>query len=272
MTRRILLGAFALIVALGALIGRSDAQGDAQGAAQRAAGTPVTFKGASRQLTGVVFTPDGPGPFPAVIDIHGINGQSEWDFEIGRRLAAQGYVVLAVDLFGRRPRSYADGLHLRDQIRPQGGEDLAGALSYLQSRKDVVPDRIGTVGWCMGGTYALLFAVADPRLAASVVYYGPVTPPPGPDPAALKNIRAPILAHFGLDDDSINLPSVKVWANDMRKADKSLDLHWYPAGHGFAEVHEMPATHGEHHQENYAAVSWERTLAFLDARLKRGKS
>ena len=265
MRPRMLAGVSAVFIAFLALVASGDAQGGGAG------GTPVKFQGAARELGGVLFVPEGPGPFPAVIDIHGINGQSEWDFEIGRRLAAQGYVVLAVDLFGRRPRSYADGLHLRDQIRPQGGEDLAGALSYLQSRRDVIPDRIGAVGWCMGGTYALLFAVADPRLAASVVYYGPVTPPPGPDPAALKNIRAPILAHFGLEDASIALAGVKMWANNMRDAGRPLDLHWYAAGHGFAEVHDMPASHGEHLQPDHAAVSWERTFAFLEARLKKGK-
>ena len=264
MSRRSLLRAAVSVVVLIALVA---VRGDAQGTG----GTPVTFEGAGRQIGGMLFMPAGPGPFPAVIDIHGINGQSEWDFEIGRRLAAQGYVVLAVDLFGRRPRSYPDGLHLRDQIRPTGGEDLKGALSYLRTRKEVIPDRIGTVGWCMGGTYALLFAVADPRLAASVVYYGPVVPPPGPDPAELKNIRAPILAHFGSEDDSIANAGVRMWANNMREAGKPLDLQWYAAGHGFAEVHDMPATHGEHLQENHAALSWERTLAFLEARLKREK-
>jgi carboxymethylenebutenolidase len=261
MTKGTLLGAGTLLVALVAL-------GDAQGTA----GTPVKFQGAGREMSGVLFMPPGTGPFPAVIDIHGINGQSEWDFEIGRRLAAQGYVVLAVDLFGRRSRSYADGLHLRDQVRPKVGEDLTGALTYLQSRKDVIPNRIGTVGWCMGGGYALLFAVADPRLAASVVYYGPVTPPPGPDPVELKNIRAPILAPFGLEDDGCAVARVKMWANNLREAGKQIDLHWYDAGHGFAERQSLPSTHGEHHEADPAALSWERTLAFLQTHLKRGKS
>jgi carboxymethylenebutenolidase len=255
-----LLGACTLLLALATL-------GDAQGTS----GSPVIFPGTGRELTGVVFTPAGPGPFPAVIDIHGINGQSEWDFETGRRLAAKGYVVLAVDLFGRRPRNYEDGLQLRDQRRPTVPQDLTAAVTYLQNRNDVIDDRIGAVGWCMGGGYALLLAVADPRLAASVVYYGPVTPPPGPDPADLKNVRAPVLAHFGLEDDSIAIPSVKMWANNMREAGRSTDLHWYPAGHGFAERQSMPASHGEHHAEDHAATSWERTVAFLETHLKPGR-
>ena len=244
------------------------APGDAQGTG----GTPVKFQGAGRELTGVLFEPSGSGPFPAVIDIHGINGQSEWDFETGRRLAAKGYVVLAVDLFGRRSRDYPDGLHQRDHFRPMVPDDLKATVTYLQSLKQVAPDRIGALGWCMGGGYALLLAVADPRLAASVVYYGPVLPPPGPEPEDLKNIRAPVLAHFGLEDDGIAVSGVKLWANNMREAGKHLDLHFYDAGHGFAEVQTMPSTHDEHHEADPAAVSWERTVAFLQTYLRPGKS
>lgn len=255
------LGACALLAALVAL-------GDAQGTG----GTPVKFKGAGRELTGVLFEPSGSGPFPAVIDIHGINGQSEWDFETGRRLAALGYVTLAVDLFGRRSRDYPDGLHQRDRFRPTVPDDLAATVTYLQSLTNVIPTRIGAVGWCMGGGYALLLAVADPRLAASVVYYGPVTPPPGPAPEDLKKIHAPVLAHFGLEDSGIPVTSVKMWANTMREVGKHIELHFYDAGHGFAEVQTLPPTHGEHHEADPAALSWERTLAFLKTYLKEGKS
>jgi carboxymethylenebutenolidase len=242
--------------------------GDAQGTG----GKPVKFQGAGRELTGVLFEPEGPGPFPAVIDIHGINGQNEWDFEVGRRLAELGYVTIAIDLFGRRSRDYADGLHQRDQFRPKVPDDLKATVSYLTTLKNVIPTRIGTVGWCMGGGYALLLAVNDPRLAAAVVYYGPVTPPPGPAPEDLKNIHAPILAHFGKEDFGIPMASVKMWANNLKEAGKHIELHWYDAGHGFAEVQTMPPTHGEHREDGPAEVSWQRTLAFLKTYLKDGKS
>lgn len=243
----------------------------AVGGAQGTDGRPVKFQGSDRELTGVLFEPSGTGPFPAVIDIHGINGLSEWDFETGRRLAAEEYVVLAVDLFGRRSRDYADGLHQRDRFRPKVPADLTATVTYLQSVTNVMPDRIGAVGWCMGGGYALLLAVADPRLAASVVYYGPVTPPPGPPAEDLVTIAAPVLAHFGREDHGIALTSVKLWANNMREAGKRLELHLYEAGHGFAEVSSIPGTHGEHHAADPAALSWERTLTFLETHLKPGK-
>jgi carboxymethylenebutenolidase len=241
--------------------------------AQETGGTPVTFKGAGREVRGVLFRPKGNGPFPAVIDIHGINGQTEWDFVTGRRLAEAGYVVLAVDLFGRPSRNYEDGLLQRDRFRPTVQEDLKGAVTFLTQQPFVVPTRIGSVGWCMGGGYSLLLAVADPRLAAAVVYYGPVEPPPGPPTEELRNIKAPMIAHFGLEDYSIAITSVKMWANNMKAFGKPLDLHLYPgAGHGFAERQNRTPTHGEKNEPGPAELSWERTMAFLDKHLKGGKS
>lgn len=261
LTKWTLLGACASLVALVAL-----------GDAQATGGRPVKFQGADRELSGTLFEPSGAGPFPAVVEIHGINGQAEWDFETGRRLAAEGYVTLAVDLFGRRSRDYGDGLRQRDRFRPRVADDLRGAVSYLTSLKNVLPDRIGALGWCMGGGYALLLAVAEPTLAASVVYYGPVTPPPGPSIDDLAKIRAPVIGFFGQEDTSIPLTSIKMWANNMRDAGKHLELHIYPdAGHGFAERSSVPATHGEHHAADPAADSWQKTLTFLKTHLAKSK-
>jgi carboxymethylenebutenolidase len=241
-----------------------------RGQAPPAGGTLVAFQGAERELKGVLFRPEGAGPFAAVVEIHGINGISDWDYQVARKLTAAGYVTLAVDMFGRTPRDYGDGLRLRDRIRPTLQEDLLAASNYLRAVKDVAPDRVGALGWCMGGGYALLLAVADPRLAASVIYYGPVTPPPGPRPEELTRIHAPIIGFFGQEDTSIAINSVKMFANNVRAAGKQFDLHVYPdAGHGFAEQLPMPATHGEHHATDAAADAWVKTLAFLQKHLAK---
>jgi len=235
-------------------------------------GKSVKFQGAGREMSGVLFEPSGSGPFPAVVEIHGINGQEEWDFETGRKLAAEGYVTLAVDLFGRKSRDYGDGLRQRDRFRPRIAEDLRGAVAYLRSLQNVSPDRVGALGWCMGGGYVLLLAVAEPALAAGVIYYGPVTPPPGPPASDLVNIRAPLIAYFGEEDDGLALPPIKMFADNMRQAGKHLELHIYPGvGHGFAERHSGEPTHGEHHVSDAAADSWNKTLAFLRTHLKDKK-
>jgi carboxymethylenebutenolidase len=236
------------------------------------AGRRVMFKGAEHELSGVLFEPSHGGPFPAIVEIHGINGLSGWESEVGRKLAAEGYITLAVDLFGRAPRDYGDGLRLRDAVRPHVAEDLRGAVSYLRALKSVIPQRVGTLGWCMGGGYALLLAVAEPTLAAGVIYYGPVAPPPGPTVEDLARIHAPLIAFFGEDDASLPMPEVKMFANDMRDAGKDLELHIYPdAGHGFAEPSTRPPTHGEAHAPDPAADSWQKTLTFLRTHLAKTK-
>jgi carboxymethylenebutenolidase len=229
----------------------------------------VSFQGSGRELKGKLFTPPGNGPFPAIVEIHGINGQSRWDAEVAQRLVREGYVTLVVDLFGRTPRDYGDGLRLRDKFRPGVPEDLRGAVRFLKTQSNVDAARIGTLGWCMGGGYALLLAVAEPTLAAGVIYYGPLYPPPGPTREDLQKINAPLIAFFGQEDDSLPIPQVKMFANDMKEAGKRFDLYIYQnAGHGFAERQVRPATHGEAMAPDPAADSWAKTVAFLATHLK----
>lgn len=246
------------------------AGGGGVGGIQATESRPVKFKGAERELTGALFQPKGRGPFPAVINLHGINGVSDWDREVARKLAAEGYATLVVDLFGRTPVDYGDGLRLRDRFRPRVPDDLRAAVAYLKTLETVRPDRIGVIGWCMGGGYALLLAVAEPTLAASVIYYGPTVPPPGPTTEELDQINAPIIAFFGQEDASLPIPQVKMFANNLREKGKHIELHIYPdAGHGFAERQTRPPTHGEAMAPDPAADSWQKTLTFLKTHLQK---
>ncbi len=122
-------------------------------------GRPVKFPSGDRQISGILFEPPGEGPFPALIEIHAVQGQASWDLEASQRFAEAGYVTLAVDLYGRRARDYYDGLLLRDSAHPHAVEDLQAAMRYLRTLKNVSPDRIGSIGWCMGGKYTLYLAI-----------------------------------------------------------------------------------------------------------------
>lgn len=231
-------------------------------------GREVTFPGVGRELKALLFEPAGGGRFPAIVEIHGINGRSAWDTEVAQKLVREGYVTLVLDLFGRTPRDYGDGLRLRDRYRPTLPQEMRNAVAYLKTLASVDPARVGALGWCMGGGYALLLATVEPTLAAGVIYYGPMYPPPGPTREALKNINAPLIGFFGQEDDSLPIPQVKMFANDMKEAGKQLDLYIYPdAGHGFAERQVRPPTHGEHMAPDPAADSWQKTLAFLKTHL-----
>ena len=107
---------------------------------------------------------------PGVIVIHEAFGLNEGIKEVTRRFAAAGYVALAVDLFGGRNRAicmarFMAGM-LRGSVDRYGIDDLKRALGYLVTLPEVDPDRVGAIGFCMGGSFAIAWACTDERLKA----------------------------------------------------------------------------------------------------------
>ena len=134
--------------------------------------------------------------------------------------------------------------------------DLAGAYALLAARADVRKDRIGAVGWCMGGKYSLKLAVAEPKLAAAVAYYG--MPPPKAEDIA--KIHAPVLGNYGAEDQGPAPDQVKAFEAAMKKAGKSVEIKLYDgAGHAFANVNNPWGGY----REAAAKDAWSRTLAFF---------
>jgi carboxymethylenebutenolidase len=192
----------------------------------------VQYRSGGETVSGYLAVPESAGRHPAVIVIHEWWGLVDWVKEQARLLAGQGYVALAVDLY--RGRSTADPEVARELARALAEDhavrDLRAAFDYLASRPDVDPNRIGSIGWCMGGGYSMRLAVAEPRLAACVVNYG-VLPT---DPARIQQIHAPVLGNFGGLDRGIPPEVVNAFVRAMRAAGKSIDVKIYPdAGHAF---------------------------------------
>lgn len=125
---------------------------------------------------GYLATPDGSGPHPAVVVIHEAYGLNEHIRDVARRLAGAGYVTLAVDLFTGRNRAvcmarYMAGA-LRGSVNRYGVDDLKHALTLLAKMKNVDPQRLGAVGFCMGGGFAIAWACTDARLKVIAPFYG----------------------------------------------------------------------------------------------------
>jgi carboxymethylenebutenolidase len=140
--------------------------------------------------------------------------------------------------------------------------DLEAAYAFLQGRADVKKDRIGSIGWCMGGRYSLALAVEEPTLAAAVAYYGA----PPTDDAAIAKIKAPVLGNFGGDDKGPSPEQVRAFEAAMKKAGKSADLKIYEgAPHAFANVNNPWGGY----REAAAKDAWSRTLAFLAQHLEK---
>jgi carboxymethylenebutenolidase len=140
---------------------------------------PATASGTD-MLNGFVAEPTTNMRHPAVIVIHTWWGLNDWVKEQTQKLAEQGFVALAPDLYdGHVATDPSNALELRMGLKDDIAiRDLLAAYAYLYGRKDVDRDHIGAIGWDMGGGYALKLAMYQPHLAAVVVNYG--TPPTDP--------------------------------------------------------------------------------------------
>jgi len=223
----------------------------------------VTWKSGDEQATGLLVTPEGQGPFPATIVIQEWWGLNDWVKEQARALAREGYVALAVDLYrGKVATKQEDAHQLMMGTPPDRAlRDLQTAFVYLQAHPAVRKDRVGSIGWCMGGRYTLQLATVEPTLAAAVVYYGA----PPTDAAAIAAIKAPVLGSFGAEDKGPSPEQAKAFEAAMKKAGKTIDVKVYPgAGHAFANVDNPWGGY----RKDAAEDAWARTKAFLARHLK----
>ena len=209
-------------------------------------------------VTGTLVRPAGAtGPLPGVIVIHEWWGLNDNVRAMARRLAAEGYAALAVDLYGGQT---ADAPEAAQSLMraAMGREDaltdnLRQAYSFLSD--SLGAPAVGSVGWCFGGMWSLRTALALPEaLDAAVVYYGrPVT-----DPDALRPLAMPVLALFGEADDSIPMDTVRAFEAALAEAGVGHEVVAYPgAAHAFAN----PS--GQAYEPEAAADAWTRTTAFL---------
>ena len=226
-------------------------------------GKPVTYKSGDETVQGVLYTPTGRGPFPALVVIHEFWGLNDWVKEQASKLADQGYVSLAVDLYRGKVATTPDMAHeiMRGVPEDRAKRDLHAAVEFLKSQPNVERDRIGAIGWCMGGGYALDAALQEPDLAALVINYGHLAT----DPNALKKINAAILGIFGGQDRGIPADDVKKFEQTLRQLGKKVETVIYPdAGHAF----ENPGNKSGYRPDD-AADAWKRTVKFLADTLKK---
>jgi carboxymethylenebutenolidase len=211
--------------------------------------------------------PDTGGPFPAVIVVQEAFGLNAHIEAVATRIAGEGYVTLAPDLFHRggpgRTARYDDlptALTLMGELTDEGiGEDVGAAVAFLETQPSVRADRIGITGFCMGGRVTYLAACALPgKIKAAVPFYGGGIPI---DRTA--TLQAPVLAFFGEDDAFIPLDQVRALEAEAKRLGKSVDVVVYPnAPHGFF------CEERDSYRPEAAADSWKRLIAFFAKHLK----
>ncbi len=208
-----------------------------------------------------VFPADMVEPLPAVIVIHDWWGLNDSVRAMADRIAAEGYIVLAVDLYNGETAATPGGAGqymLRVVEHPETvQENIRKAYGFLSDIAGA--PHIGSLGWGLGGGWSLNTALLFPNdLDAVVVYYGQVSS----DEEELRTLDLPILGHFGGADQGISVGSVRNFEDALERLRKDHDIQVYPgAKHRFAD----PADDAYNAQA--AEDAWEKTLAFFGEKL-----
>ncbi|WP_297200657.1 dienelactone hydrolase family protein [uncultured Pluralibacter sp.] len=209
------------------------------------------------------------GPLPVVIVIQEIFGVHEHIRDLCRRLANEGYLAVAPELYFRQgdPNDYADIPSLIEGLVAKVPDsqvlaDLDHVASWA-ARNGGDASRLLVTGFCWGGRIAWLYAAHNPQLKAAVAWYGRLTgdktlnSPRHPVDIAV-DLTAPVLGLYGAKDDGIPLESVETMRHALRAANAAAEIVVYPeAGHAFnadyrASYHEASAQDG-----------WQRMLAWF---------
>src|SRR5271168_3576291 len=180
----------------------------------------VSYTSGDETVQGVLYTPAGKGPFPAIIVIHEWWGLNDWVKDQATKLSDQGYVTLAIDLYRGKVATTPDEAHeiMRGVPEDRAKRDLHAAVVYLKSLPEVNKDRIGAIGWCMGGGYSLDVALQEPTLKADVINYGHLAT----DSESIQKINAAVLGIFGGQDKGIPADDVKKFEQMLKQQGKKV--------------------------------------------------
>jgi len=241
---------------------------DAAGAAARLASStrhgewdmiPV---GDSDSVRAWVVYPERSTRAPVVIVIHEIFGMSTWIRAVTDRLAADGYIAIAPDfLTGKRePKGGPDSIGVDSAVAlirtldpAQITRRIAAAARWGTALPAALP-RYGIIGFCWGGSASFSYATADPKLGASVVFYGT-----SPTAAELATVRAPVLGLYGQEDARVTA-TIAPADSVMRALGRTYEHVIFPgAGHGFLRAQDA------HAGANRAAVAqaWPKAVAWF---------
>lgn len=214
-----------------------------------------------REVAGYLAYPaDRPTGLPGLIVIHEWWGLNENVETMARMLAGPGYTALAVDLYGGKVATAAEGARtLMERVdEADAKSNLRQAHDYLERERKA--PKIGVIGWCFGGGWSLQTALLLPdQIDAAVIYYGQLVT----DRDRLATLEIPILGLFGADDQGIPVAGVREFEAALKALGKDADIRVYDgAGHAFAN----PS--GTRYQPDAAKDAWDRTLAFFAKNLK----
>lgn len=218
----------------------------------------IEFPTANGDSTGYVAVPAS-GEGPGVLVLHAWWGLNEDFRDVCDRLAGEGFVALAPDLFhGKMAATIAEAEALvATQTVDATFPIVQAAVAYLRAHSAVRGSALGVVGFSMGANWALYLSTQQPEaISAVVVFYGT-------DEADFTDVRAAYLGHFAEADEWEPEEAVRHLEQQLRAAGTEVSFHRYPgSGHWFFEPSRPDA-----YNAAAAALAWERTIAFLRGHL-----
>ncbi len=223
----------------------------------------VSFASNGGTAHGYLKLPEA-GSGPGVIVIQEWWGLTDHIKDVTDRFAAEGFVALAPDLYGGTTTHDADeaGKLMEELPVDRAATDLEGAVDHLLDMDEVTSDTVGAVGFCMGGGFVLVLAAQQgDRIGAAVPYYGVG----GYDQVDLAKVSAPVLGHFGSQDDFAPPEQVKdLEAKLEASGAPSVDIRIYDgAGHAFFNDENPFGTY----DAELARSTWQDTVSFLKDQL-----
>ncbi|MBX3026259.1 dienelactone hydrolase family protein [bacterium] len=218
-------------------------------------------------MSGFLARPSDDGKYPAVLVIMEAFGLNQHIKDVATRIAGEGYVALAPDVYYRQPNAVVGYDQLPDAIRLMTSlrddaivSDLSAAVSHLQAQPFVRADRIGITGFCMGGRISFLSACTMPTIKAAAPFYG------GGIGSLLDRaggIACPMLLFFGDQDPFIPNEEVATITATLRDLKKNAEVKVYAgAPHGFF------CNERDSYRADAAADAWTRLTTFLARHLK----
>ncbi|HQR40628.1 MAG TPA: dienelactone hydrolase family protein [Blastocatellia bacterium] len=225
-----------------------------------AQGEDVTFDHHGTATAAYLARPSGAGNGRTVIVVQEWWGLNEHVKDIARRYADEGFVALAPDLYaGRIAADAKEASALMHALAPETGVAvLKSAVDYLEHVTGVDPARIGITGYCMGGSFALLFACRDSRIKAAAPFYGDI-----PSDADLAHLGAPVLFIGAEKDGWITPAKIHGLAASLAKLGKPCEIKIYEgADHAF-----FNDTRPEVYDPAAAADAWKRVTSMFQENL-----
>ena len=222
-------------------------------------------------LRGELALPASSGPHPAVLVVHNAFGLGEHMRQVARDLAAEGYVALAVDMYGDAAYSEDEAV-VGGLVAPLWGNSerlrarMAAWHEALCARPEVAADRTAAIGYCFGGMCVLEFARGGANVHAVVSYHGILTTAA---PAAPGAVKAHVAVHTGGCDPHVPAADVAALRAEMIAAGADWQISEYAnAYHAFTDPAANAPEKGRAYDPLADRLSWASTLALLDLKLR----